>query len=127
MAGKRRPIRIAKMVIPGSSSMRGKARGEKRGGGREFIGKTLCPKLLDWLSMTTQNLLSANDSGSTWPAGEESWMEREDGKRLFIRAASPAIARAVVIVTHGLGEHSNRYGHIAKEFVSRGWRTVSWD
>src|SRR5687767_2689294 len=78
--------------------------------------------------MTTQNLLSAEDSRPAWPAGAEVWLEREDGARLFIRAAGSAEApRATLILTHGLGEHSNRYGHVATEFVARGWRVIAWD
>jgi acylglycerol lipase len=78
--------------------------------------------------MTTQNLLSGSDSRPSWPAGEEVWLERDDGARLFIRAAGSAASQsATLILTHGLGEHSNRYGHVATEFVARGWRVIAWD
>jgi acylglycerol lipase len=78
--------------------------------------------------MTTQILLSPNDFGATWPLGDEEWLDREGDTRLFIRSSSPAKKpRATVIFTHGLGEHSNRYGHVAAEFVARGWRVVAWD
>jgi alpha-beta hydrolase superfamily lysophospholipase len=78
--------------------------------------------------MTTQNLLSAEDSRPAWPAGEEEWIDRENGARLFIRSAgSTTSPGATLILTHGLGEHSNRYGHVATEFVARGWRVIAWD
>jgi acylglycerol lipase len=78
--------------------------------------------------MTTQNLLSGSDFGSTWPAGHAEFLDREGGERIFIRTASPVTApRATVIFTHGLGEHSNRYGHVAAELVARGCRVVAWD
>jgi acylglycerol lipase len=78
--------------------------------------------------MTTQNVLSTEDSRPAWPAGEEAWLDREDGARLFIRSAGSATTPgATLILTHGLGEHSNRYGHVATEFVARGWRVIAWD
>jgi alpha-beta hydrolase superfamily lysophospholipase len=47
---------------------------------------------------------------------------------LFTRSAEPAgRARATLILTHGLGEHSNRYGHVAAACVERGWEVVAWD
>jgi alpha-beta hydrolase superfamily lysophospholipase len=78
--------------------------------------------------MTTQNLLSSNDFGSAWPSGEEEFLDRDNEVRWFIRSASPVAApRARVIGTHGLGEHSNRFGHVAAELVARGYRVVAWD
>jgi len=78
--------------------------------------------------MTIKNLLSAQDFSPAWPAGEESFLEREGEVRLFTRVASPVgNARATVLLTHGFGEHSNRYGHVATAFVARGWRVIAWD
>jgi len=56
-------------------------------------------------------------------------MERDEATRLFLRTAEPVgmAPRATLVFTHGLGEHSNRYGHLAAEFVARGWRVVAWD
>ncbi len=55
-------------------------------------------------------------------------MEREHGRRLFVRIARPdSPGRATVIITHGLGEHSGRYGHVAAALVSRGFAAVGWD
>ncbi len=78
--------------------------------------------------MTTQNLLSADDFRPAWPVGDEAYVERDGGMRLFSRSANPpGEARATVIFTHGFGEHSNRYGHLAAAFVGRGWRVAGWD
>jgi alpha-beta hydrolase superfamily lysophospholipase len=33
----------------------------------------------------------------------------------------------VVVVTHGLGEHSSRYGHVAAALVGRGLQVAAWD
>jgi acylglycerol lipase len=78
--------------------------------------------------MTTQNLLSTDDSARAWPAGEEEFLERDGKVRLFTRWTRPAGGtHATVVLTHGLGEHSNRYGHVATAFVARGWEVVAWD
>jgi alpha-beta hydrolase superfamily lysophospholipase len=56
------------------------------------------------------------------------YLTRSDGARLFIRGMSPAgPAAGVVVVTHGLGEHSGRYGHVAKELAGRMLEVVMWD
>jgi acylglycerol lipase len=56
------------------------------------------------------------------------YLARENGARLFIRAVSPAgPSRGVVVVTHGLGEHSGRYGHVAEALAARGLGVVLWD
>ena len=36
-------------------------------------------------------------------------------------------SRGVVVVTHGLGEHSGRYGHVAEALAARGLGVVMWD
>lgn len=78
--------------------------------------------------MTTQILLSSGDFGCPWAGGEEEFLDREGQTRLFIRTANPVTEpRATLVLTHGLGEHSNRYGHVAAEFVARGWRVIAWD
>lgn len=78
--------------------------------------------------MTTENLLSASDFGAAWSPGEVHGVEREGGVRLVCRVANPGHEpRATVILTHGLGEHSNRYGHVVAAFVARGWQVIAWD
>jgi len=79
--------------------------------------------------MTTQILLSTGEFSQTWPAGTETFfLEQERDVRLLVRSVGPAASsRATIIFTHGLGEHSNRYGHVASAFVARGWRVMAWD
>ncbi len=56
------------------------------------------------------------------------YLPRSDGARLFVRAMRPAgSARGVVVVTHGLGEHSGRYGHVARALAARGLGVAMWD
>jgi acylglycerol lipase len=56
------------------------------------------------------------------------FLTRNDGARLLIRTVSPAgPSRGVVVVTHGLGEHSGRYGHVAAALAARGVGVVMWD
>jgi len=78
--------------------------------------------------MTTENLLSEHDFGSSWPKSSEQLLVREGGAWLFVRVAvPPGGARATVIITHGLGEHSGRYGHVVSVLVGRGFEVVGWD
>ena len=78
--------------------------------------------------MTTEILLSGHDFGSSWPKSREWLLERDAGARLFVRAAAPSQrGRATVIITHGLGEHSGRYGHVAGALVKCGFDVVGWD
>jgi alpha-beta hydrolase superfamily lysophospholipase len=78
--------------------------------------------------MTTENLLSEHDFGSSWPKSSERLLERELGGQLFVRVAVPSQqVRATIIITHGLGEHSGRYGHVAAALVERGYEVVGWD
>ena len=82
--------------------------------------------------MTTENLASheiSNRTGRTeWPlSGEEFLSAARDG-RLFVRhARPPGQVRASVVLVHGLGEHSGRYGHVAAALVERGFAVVGWD
>jgi acylglycerol lipase len=59
---------------------------------------------------------------------DESFAESADGTRLFLR--TPRISEPVqaeVLLTHGLGEHSGRYGHVADAMASRGLRLWMYD
>ena len=50
------------------------------------------------------------------------------GATLFLRVARFAgPARAEIVFTHGLGEHSARYTHVAEAFAARGLRLWSYD
>lgn len=78
--------------------------------------------------MTTENLLSGQDFASAWPNFEAKMVTRDPATWLFVRLARPVLpARATIIITHGLGEHSGRYGHVASALVDRGFCVVGWD
>ena len=82
--------------------------------------------------MTTEKLppcgVSAQAGTVAWRDAEEGFVERGADTRLLVRVAHPdREARAVVVLTHGLGEHSSRYGHVAAALVARGLRVGAWD
>jgi alpha-beta hydrolase superfamily lysophospholipase len=99
---------------------------------REFIGKTFPGKLLESSAMTTEKPfpsdLSASVDAVAWRAAEEGFLDRGKDTRLFFRLArATGDPRAVVVLTHGLGEHSSRYGHVAAGLVGRGLQVGAWD
>ena len=58
----------------------------------------------------------------------ESFLSAGDSTRLFLRSAAFARkAKASVILTHGLGEHSARYLHVGAFFAERGYRLCTYD
>ena len=58
---------------------------------------------------------------------DEQWLQSE-GARLFVRVARlPEPIRAEVVVTHGLGEHSGRYAHVAEALSRHGFRMWGYD
>ena len=71
--------------------------------------------------MTTENLAAAGDTQAPCenPWGEDAETLRSaDGVKLVLRSARMAgPARADVILVHGLGEHSGRYGQIGRAHV----------
>ena len=82
--------------------------------------------------MTTENLAStaiSNRTGQTdWPPMSEEFLSAAEDGRLFVRQARPpGQVRASVMLVHGLGEHSGRYGHVAAALVERGFAVVGWD
>lgn len=55
---------------------------------------------------------------------EESFFEGKDGARIFEQCWMPPEGvkpRAVMLVVHGLAEHSGRYAHVGKWFAERGF------
>ena len=51
-----------------------------------------------------------------------------DGVRLALRHWDPTGSpRGTVLIVHGLGEHSGRYGHVAAYLTARGWRVIAYD
>lgn len=65
----------------------------------------------------------------------------DDGTRLFARWITPPSSlpsaphpslrspqpRATVLITHGLGEHSARYGHVIEHLLTHGYEVVTYD
>ena len=59
---------------------------------------------------------------------EETFITAADGTSLFLRAAKlEQKAKASVLLTHGMGEHSGRYLHVAEFLASRGYRLCAYD
>lgn len=80
--------------------------------------------------MTIENLHSEQGAPASAddPWGEETGLQRGEGVTLAVRAARMAGAvRADVVLVHGLGEHSGRYGHVAGVLAERGLRLCAWD
>ncbi|HAE86181.1 MAG TPA: lysophospholipase [Anaerolineaceae bacterium] len=51
-----------------------------------------------------------------------------DGLALYARSwGDPQASRAAVVLVHGLGEHCNRYGHVAQALVSEGLYVLGFD
>lgn len=57
---------------------------------------------------------------------EFNWLAA-DGVTLFGQEWRPAAAKGVVVLVHGLGEHSGRYGHVARFLNDCGFGLVSFD
>jgi len=60
---------------------------------------------------------------SRWPESVTS----RDGVELRLRQWPLATARGVVLVVHGLGEHSGRYAWLASQLNACGWQVVGYD
>jgi alpha-beta hydrolase superfamily lysophospholipase len=59
---------------------------------------------------------------------EESQLTARDGATLFCRRARPTREpKGLVVLVHGLGEHSGRYGHVVERLVTAGLETVFYD
>ncbi|RZL28773.1 MAG: alpha/beta hydrolase [Rubrivivax sp.] len=57
-----------------------------------------------------------------------STLTTDDGLQLHTRHwPAPAVARGQVLIVHGLGEHSGRYGHVAAALNATGWSVHGWD
>ena len=50
-----------------------------------------------------------------------------DGLRLYLRRHEHANALAEVLITHGFGEHSGRYGALTDHLVSHGYSVTAYD
>ncbi len=64
---------------------------------------------------------------STAPSQDDGWLQTRDGLKLFCRRWLPDVPQAVMLVVHGLGEHSGRYLHVASYFAERGFAVLALD
>ena len=46
------------------------------------------------------------------------------GHRIFVRTWIPEDVKAIVIIAHGMGEHSERYDAVATRFAEAGYAVV---
>lgn len=46
---------------------------------------------------------------------------------LFYQVWRPAEIRGTIVLTHGIGEHSECYDHLAQALANEAWQTVAWD
>ncbi len=49
------------------------------------------------------------------------------GISLFYRSWTPTKKKGVIIIVHGLAEHSGRYDHVGTYFAEKGWAVYSYD
>lgn len=57
----------------------------------------------------------------------ESFFESADGLRLYYQQWSSANPRAQLVITHGLGEHSDCYDDFARELADYDLKVSAWD
>jgi alpha-beta hydrolase superfamily lysophospholipase len=58
----------------------------------------------------------------------DAFIEASDGTALFVRTGLPSgRVKATIVVTHGRGEHSGRYAHVASVLRAHGFRVVLYD
>jgi len=90
----------------------------------------------DHAFLTCKGMQSRNDRGDA--LGANSYFLNKDGLRIFFRSWIEAAAlprktrsgggpRAVVVISHGFGEHSGRYEHIGSELARRGFVVYALD
>lgn len=58
---------------------------------------------------------------------ETGYVSSKDGTRLFYRWRPADDAAGAVVVVHGFGEHSGRYGHVQEALAARGLASVAFD
>lgn len=68
-----------------------------------------------------------NESPSLAPGWSEGHLDPADGPALFYRVHVPTGPRAVLLVSHGLGEHSGRYVQLARDVAPHGIALWAWD
>ena len=60
-------------------------------------------------------------------AHEEGRLDGVGGIEIFWQSWTPSPVRAVVVLAHGLSEHSGRYGWTAEQLAARGYATFALD
>ncbi len=63
-------------------------------------------------------------------ASSEDWLTASDGRQIYFRSIRPEEeddVRAVLLVIHGLSEHSGRYEHVMAHFAERGFACYAPD
>ncbi|WP_024795445.1 alpha/beta hydrolase [Tomitella biformata] len=50
-----------------------------------------------------------------------------DGTTLYWQTWTPAAPRGLVVLVHGMGEHSSRYGHVAEALTAKGFAVHAHD
>ena len=58
---------------------------------------------------------------------EQDWFVANDDRPIFYRRAVPESPRAILLVVHGLHEHSGRYERILRHFAERGFACYAED
>ena len=57
---------------------------------------------------------------------EES-LPRADQQSTYFQCWLPEAApKAIVLLVHGAGEHSGRYGHVGSSLLQTGWQSQRW-
>lgn len=49
------------------------------------------------------------------------------GHEIFFRVREAEVPRGIIIISHGLGEHSGRYERLAEKYNSKGYSIVAYD
>lgn len=57
----------------------------------------------------------------------ESWLESNSGSRLFVRKWAVDRPDAVIILSHGLGDHSGRFEPVAQTFCASNFSVLGFD
>jgi alpha-beta hydrolase superfamily lysophospholipase len=55
------------------------------------------------------------------------FLSGSDGKSIFTRQWTPAVARGALVIVHGFGDHSGRYSNLAIELAGRGIQVTAYD
>lgn len=65
----------------------------------------------------------------SWGDHHARYLLNSRGQRLFVQSWKPwdSQPRGRVLIVHGLGDHSNKYTHVARKFVNAGYAVVAAD